>query len=157
MSHRGRSGRLNGSHDDRPPCPARLLRPAGPARAAEPATLTFAGLYDQVTASGPILSAAAQALVGRRTTIDGFMAPPLKAESDFFVLTRYPMSICPFCSNAADWPLDVIFVRLGWTAETIEPSYAIEVTGRLEHGAAMDPATGFVSLVRLVDAAWRRT
>lgn len=37
----------------------------------------------------------------------------LTAESDFFVLTRYPMSVCPFCSNAADWPVDIVLVRLG--------------------------------------------
>lgn len=118
--------------------------------------LSFAGLYGAVTAEGIQLSAASQALVGHRVEITGFMAPPLKAESNFFVLTRYPMSICPFCSNAADWPVDVIFVRLGRRAETIEPSYAIRVTGVLEHGAKMDPDTGFVSLVRLVDADWRR-
>ncbi len=127
-----------------------------PAAAAAPATLTFAGLYGPVTADGIQLAPAAQALVGARVNLTGFMAPPLKAESDFFVLTRYPMSICPFCSNAADWPVDIVLVRLGRAAETIEPSYAIEVTGLLEHGAKVDPDTGFVSLVRLTDATWRR-
>ena len=131
-----------------------LAYPAA-ARAA-PSRLTFGGLYGPVTGTGIALSPAASALVGKRVSINGFMAPPLKAESDFFVLTRYPTSICPFCTNAADWPVDVIFVRLGRQAETIEPSYAIEVAGLLEHGAKMDPATGFVSLVRLVDAEWRR-
>lgn len=38
----------------------------------------------------------------------------------------------------------------------IEPSYAIEVEGTLEHGMKMDEETGIVSLVRLVDATWRR-
>lgn len=124
--------------------------------AAAPAPLTFANLYGPVTADGIQLAPAAQALVGRKVDLRGFMAPPLKAESDFFVLTRYPMSICPFCSNAADWPVDIVMVRLGAAAETIEPSYAIDVTGTLEHGMKIDQATGFVSLVRLVDAVWRR-
>ncbi len=133
-----------------------LLGAAAATLAAAPAPLTFAGLYGEVTADGIQLTPAAQALVGRTVGLRGFMAPPLKAESDFFVLTRYPMSICPFCSNAADWPVDIVMVRLSEAAETIEPSYAIDVVGRLEHGMKVDQATGFVSLVRIVDATWRR-
>lgn len=124
--------------------------------AAAPAPLSFAGLYGAVTAEGIQLTPVAQALVGRRVDLRGFMAPPLKAESDFFVLTRYPMSVCPFCSNAADWPVDIVMVRLSEAAETIEPSYAIDVSGTLEFGMKVDQATGFVSLVRIVDAVWRR-
>ncbi len=134
-----------------------LLGMAGLAvAAAAPASLTFANVYGPVTADGIPLTPAAQALVGRKVSLRGFMAPPLKAESNFFVLTRYPMSICPFCSDAADWPVDIVMVRLSSAAETIEPSYAIDVTGTLEHGMQMDQETGFVSLVRIVDAVWRR-
>ena len=130
-----------------------LLVPATSASAQE---LAFAELYGPTTADGTPLSPAAQALVGRRVTLRGFMAPPLRAESDFFVLTRYPMSTCPFCSNAADWPVDIVFVRLGRAAETVSPSYAIAVSGTLDAGMQADPATGFVSMVRVVDATWRR-
>jgi len=127
------------------------------AAAREVPVLSFAGLYGPATAAGIQLTPAAQQLVGSRVRIGGFMAPPLKAESDFFVLTRYPMSICPFCSNAADWPVDIVLVRLDRSAETIEPSYAIEVTGILRHGMEVDAETGFASLVRVVDATWRRS
>ncbi len=127
---------------------------ARPARAET--TLSFGTLYAPPTAAGIQLSPTAQALVGRAVTLQGFMAPPLKAESDFFVLTRYPMSTCPFCANAADWPIDIVFVRLGRASPLIEPSYAITVAGVLEAGMQADPATGFVSLVRVVDAVWRR-
>ena len=126
---------------------------AWPARAETP--LTFASLYAPLTASGVQLSPTAQSLVGQAVTLQGFMAPPLKAESDFFVLTRYPMSSCPFCSNAADWPVDIVFVRLGRAAAAMEPSYAITVSGTLEAGMQADPATGFVSLVWVTDASWR--
>ena len=118
--------------------------------------LSFAGLYGPVTADGIQLTPAAQALVGRPVTLQGFMAPPLKAEASFFVLTRYAMSSCPFCSNAADWPVDIVFVRLGRAAEALVASYAIAVTGILEAGIKVDPDTGFVSLVRVVDATWRQ-
>jgi hypothetical protein len=84
------------------------------------------------------------------------MAPPLKAESDFFVLTRFPMSICPFCSNAADWPIDIVVVKLSSASEVISPAYAISVSGTLEFGVKVDPDTGFVSLVRIVDADWQK-
>ena len=130
-----------------------LLAP--PARAAAH-ELSFAELYGPSTSDGTPLSPAAQALVGRQVILRGFMAPPLRAESDFFVLTRYPMSTCPFCSNAADWPVDIVFVRLGRAAETASPSYAIAVSGTLDAGMQADPATGFVSMVRVVDATWRR-
>ena len=145
-----------------PPIPRRHALALGfaatlppPARAAAQ-DLSFAGLYGSSTADGTPLSPTAQALVGQPVTLRGFMAPPLKADTDFFVLTRYPMSTCPFCSNAADWPVDIVFVRLGRAAETMEPSYAIQVAGRLESGMQANPATGFVSMVRIVDATWRR-
>lgn len=127
-----------------------------PARAEAPAWLSFAQLYGPVAADGIQLTPAARALVGHAVRMPGFMAPPLKAETDFFVLTRYPMSICPFCSNAADWPVDIVFVRLGRAAAPAEPSYAIEATGTLEAGPQVDADTGFVSLIRLVGATWRR-
>jgi len=128
---------------------------ASPARAAGQ-DLSFAGLYGPTTTDGTPLSPAAQALVGQPVTLRGFMAPPLRADTDFFVLTRYPMSTCPFCSNAADWPVDIVFVRLGRAAETMEPSYAIQVSGTLQAGMQADPATGFISMVRIVDAIWHR-
>jgi len=133
-----------------------LALPLAAGARAAPGNLSFATLYGPITAAGIQLTEAARGLVGSRITLHGFMAPPLKAESDFFVLTRYPMSSCPFCANAADWPIDIVFVRLGRAADVIEPSYAIAVSGTLEHGMQIDPATGFVSLVRITDAAWRR-
>src|SRR5690606_11950304 len=39
---------------------------------------------------------------GRRVAIEGFMAPPLKADSNFYVLTNIPMAVCPFCSSEAE-------------------------------------------------------
>eukprot|EP01037_Dinobryon_pediforme_P008845 gene8845-8936_t len=131
-----------------------LLALAG--RRSEAAPLSIGELYGAVTAEGLQLSPAGKALVGRKITLKGYMAPPLKPESDFFVLTRYPMSTCPFCSNAADWPADIVVVNLGRNAEMLGAAYAIEVSGVLEVGAKMDPNTGFVSLVRVVEADWRR-
>ena len=151
------------SHRDTPARPGRRhaialglgsLVPSASASAAQ--NLSFAELYGAVTADGIQLTATAQALVGTPVTLRGFMAPPLKAESDFFVLTRYPMSSCPFCSSAADWPVDIVFVMLGRAADVVTPSYAIQVSGNLEAGLKVDPATGFVSLVRLTGAVWHR-
>jgi hypothetical protein len=124
-----------------------------PARATP---LSISELYGAVTAEGLQLSAAGKALVGREIALKGYMAPPLKAESDFLVLTRYPMSTCPFCSNAADWPADIVVVNLSRNAEMLGAAYAIEVSGTLDVGAKMDPNTGFVSLVRVTGAVWRR-
>ncbi len=127
-----------------------------PRPAVAASSLTFAALYGPAMADGIALSTAAQALVGQIVALQGFMAPPLKAESSFFVLTRYPMSVCPFCSSAADWPVDIVLVHLGRAAEVVSASYAISAVGTLDAGVKVDPNTGFVSLVRLVDATWRR-
>ena len=128
---------------------------AAPADAAEPGSITFADLYESAGAAGLKISPRLQELDGRGVTMRGFMAPPLKAESDFFVLTRFPMSICPFCSSEADWPADIVVIYLAKSAATLTPSQIIRVAGRLETGAKMDPNTAFVSLVRIVEADWR--
>jgi hypothetical protein len=86
---------------------------------------------------------------GRRVRINGFMAPPLKPALDFFVLTRTRLEACPFCSSMADWPADILLVTMP-RGESIELTYEpIQVVGRLEVGEAVDPETGFFSLLRL--------
>ncbi len=141
------------------PVTRRRALSAGIAAAAVPRganAMTIGELYGEVTADGLQLSAPAKALIGKPVRVTGYMAPPLKAESDFFVLTRYPMSVCPFCSNAADWPADIVVVNLRQEAEMLSPSYAIQVEGTLDVGPKIDAETGFVSLVRVTGATWRR-
>lgn len=118
--------------------------------------------------SGPILlrdlynkdlsfSDLAEGLQGQRITVDGFMAPPLRAESSFFVLTRRPMAVCPFCNNAADWPSDIVAIYTKRVVDVIAFNIPISVTGILELGTYKDPEFGFVSRVRLSDASYART
>jgi len=96
----------------------------------------------------------AKSYAASRVIIDipGFMAPPLKAEASFFVLTQRPMAVCPFCETSADWPSDIVFVRTRKTVNAVAFNRPIIATGILELGEAKDKETGFVSLVRLVDA-----
>ena len=84
--------------------------------------------------------------------VPGFMAPPLKADASFFVLTQRPMAVCPFCETSADWPSDIVFVRTSKIVDAVAFNRPIMTTGILELGEAKDEETGFVSLVRLVDA-----
>lgn len=125
------------------------------ARNAEAAaTLDFDELYGKVSVLGLSFSDKVKALAGQPVSMRGYMAPPLKAEADFFVLTEIPMSICPFCSSDADWPDNIVVIRLT-AAQTFEQANAlIEVKGRLEVGSWTDPATGFVSLLRIVGATF---
>ncbi|MFO1211063.1 MAG: hypothetical protein U1E40_17895 [Amaricoccus sp.] len=126
------------------------------AGAAEDDTLAFGELYGDVGVLGMHFSDKLKGLDGRRVRMKGFMAPPLKAEASFFVLTERPMALCPFCSSDADWPADIVVVYLD-RAQTFEQANTlIEVTGRLELGSWTDPETGFASLVRVVGAAFRR-
>lgn len=130
------------------------LLAAGHAQAAE--RLRFDDLYSGWSVTGLRFSERAQALAGHAATVAGFMAPPLKAEADFFVLTREPLSMCPFCSSDAEWPPDIIVAYLKHDAQPTAPNEVIEVTGRFELGSWTDPATGFVSQARLRDASFRR-
>ncbi|ESW75499.1 hypothetical protein NKL07_00655 [Mesorhizobium sp. C280B] len=119
------------------------------------ATLGFDELYGKISVLGLSFSDKVKGLAEAEVSMQGFMAPPLKAEANFFVLTETPMALCPFCSSDADWPDNIVVIYLD-EAQTFEQANApIEVSGRLEVGSWTDPETGFVSLLRIVDAHFR--
>lgn len=121
------------------------------ARAASK-TIAFGDLYERQT----VFSQLAKDLDGSAIEMVGFMAPPLKVESRFFVLTRMPMSVCPFCETEADWPSDIIVVYTQDLISVVPFNFPIRVGGRLELGTTKDPEMGFVSRVRLQDADFER-
>ncbi|HEX2726251.1 MAG TPA: hypothetical protein VHN20_10560 [Beijerinckiaceae bacterium] len=98
----------------------------------------------------------ARELRGKRVTMQGFMAPHLKVDSDFFILSNTPVETCPFCASEGDWIDSIVFVRMRRKQETTDPGALINVEGLLEIGPETDGATGFVSKVRLTDAEFRR-
>jgi hypothetical protein len=111
--------------------------------------LHFTELYKGGSSRGLVFSDKLVALNGKQVTMTGFMAPPLKPALDFFVLTRVPLSLCPFCASDAEWPEDIVFVRMP-KGRTIQPTSAtVRVTGQLDIGTKTDEATGFVSLMRI--------
>jgi hypothetical protein len=118
--------------------------------------MSFDGLYKAVGVLGIQYSEKALALRGRTVRMRGYMAPPLKPESRFFVLTREPVAICPFCSSDAEWPVDIVVVYLKDTLVPLDFTQRIEVEGTLEIGSSIDRQTGFVSQVRLVDSLVRK-
>jgi len=128
--------------------------PLRPAFAEETQRLFFYELYRKGTTT---LSEKALALQGQKVEVVGFMAPPLKAESLFFVLTDTPMETCPYCDDIALWPDSIIYVTPREELPSVPYNRQIRVAGTLDLGEAIDPATGFVSLVRLKDAYFTRT
>jgi hypothetical protein len=124
-----------------------------PAQAAT-ASLTFDELYGTMGVLGMSFSDKVKTLTGKTVAMRGFMAPPLKAEADFFVLTAIPMALCPFCSSDADWPADIVVVYLDKAQTFEQANRQIEVRGKLEVGSWTDPNTGFVSLLRIVGAEY---
>lgn len=128
---------------------------AAPARAAVPDRLSFAGLYKSIGVRGMEFSDRVRQLQGQMVAIRGYMAPPLKAESRFFVLSSEPLALCPFCQSDADWPVDIVVIYLSRVMPLLSAGERIEVEGRLETGSWQDPESGFVSLLRLVDAEYR--
>ena len=124
--------------------------------ASERAELSFDELYSGGGVLGLQFSDKVQALTGKTIVIRGFMAPPLKAEAAFFVLTREPVALCPFCQSDADWPDSILVVYLSEKQQFVQNNAIIEVEGILERGSQRDPGTGFVSQLRLRDATFRK-
>src|SRR5918997_3982340 len=99
----------------------------------------------------------AKELNGKRISMQGFMAPHLKVDSDFFILSNTPVETCPFCASEGDWMETIVFVRMRRKQEAVDPGTLIVAEGTLEIGPATDAETGFVSKVRLVDADFRKS
>ncbi|MEL6584809.1 MAG: hypothetical protein AAFQ36_13340 [Pseudomonadota bacterium] len=125
---------------------------ASPLRAAIGTALEMRDLYE----SDMSFTEEATALAGERVSFTGFMAPPLRAAFPFFVLTKVPMAVCPFCDDAAQWPPDILAVYTKRVLRPIPFHVRVETRGVLELGAFRDPETGFVSRVRLTDAVASR-
>lgn len=124
----------------------------GLARARDVVSLRFSDLYVR----GRELTESAAALDGRTVRMTGYMAPPLKPEIDFFVLTRRPMSVCPFCETEAEWPVDIVLAFSREPVEVVRYTDLVQVTGRFETGFETDAATGFMSFLRLRDIEYRK-
>lgn len=129
-----------------------LLAVAPAAFAAPPPRIRMFELYQDDLS----FSDTAKRLNGKVISMQGFMAPHLKVESDFFVLSNTPVETCPFCASEDEWINTIIFVRMKKRQEAVQPGDLIQATGRLEVGPQTDAATGFVSRVRLVDASFQR-
>jgi len=127
--------------------PALLAAPA--VLRAQDDTLKLRELYE-----GDGFSPLAYDLEGSTIDVDGYMAPPLKADSTFFVLTKIPMSVCPFCETEAEWPDDILAIYTRRTYRTAPFNRKIVVSGELSLGSYRDPETGFLSLVRLENARY---
>lgn len=130
---------------------AGLLVPA--AAGASDAPLKLRTLYNKDRSFSDL----ANSLAGNRITVDGYMAPPLKADSSFFVLTKIPMAVCPFCESEAEWPRDILAIYTKRTVDVVPFNSKIVTRGILELGTFKDPETGFVSRARLVDAVFERS
>lgn len=130
-----------------------LVSAAMPALAA-PTRIRMGQLYDYD--NDMAYSEIAHELAGAEIEMQGFMAPHLKVDSDFFILSNQPVETCPFCESEDEWIDTIIFVVMRERQEAIDPGMLIWTRGILDIGVATDEATGFVSRVRLLDADFYR-
>lgn len=116
----------------------------------EAVTLNFDTMYSSGSSSrGLQFSEEFQSMDGKTVQISGYMAPPLKPVFSFFVLSKQPMAICPFCSSDADWPEDIVAVYVEDSTKSVANDTLLTVTGTLELGSYTDEETGFVSQARI--------
>ena len=108
--------------------------------------------FSEIWIAGMKFSDKTRQLDGKPVDMRGFMAPPLKPDADFFVLTRRPMAVCPFCESEADWPDDIVLVKLARPQPFVDYNVPIKINGTLEIGTDIDEETGFVSRLRIVKA-----
>ena len=132
--------------------PALLLLPHAAAAQEEGGAIRLRDLYNK----DMTFSDLALANEGQRISVDGFMAPPLKAESTFFVLTKMPMAVCPFCEPGQTWPDDILPVYTRRVVNPLPFNVPMRTTGILELGDYVDPETGFFSKLRLTEATYER-
>ncbi|MEA4845928.1 MAG: hypothetical protein VB106_01715 [Clostridiaceae bacterium] len=114
-----------------------------------PVEIKFSEMYSGSSARGLKFSDKLTGLDGKKVVMTGYMAPPLKPAFNFFVLTRQPMSICPFCNSDASWPEDIVLIFLPKGDDRTPTDSVLRVTGTLELGSHTDPDTGFVSQARI--------
>ncbi|MEL6269928.1 MAG: hypothetical protein AAFV33_09525 [Chloroflexota bacterium] len=120
-----------------------------------PVSMSFGEFYDGYSMRGGlILSDKLLSLDGQQVVMDGYMAPPLKPALDWFVLTRVPLALCPFCSTDADWPSDIALVYMPVDETAVVTTDPIRVTGQMEIGSSEDADTGMISLVRIYAEAF---
>lgn len=117
---------------------------------AAAAGLSFDELYSGYSSQGLTFSDKTKSLEGDTVTMTGYMAPPLTPTIRFFVLTEVPMSVCPFCSTDADWPDNIVVVKVSEPVTALPYDTPITVTGTLELGSQIDEETGFVSQLRIL-------
>ncbi len=86
-----------------------LLCLTGTAKAATP-KLSFDELYSGGGVLGHQFTDKVKGHTAQRVTNKGVIHKPLKAEAAFFVLTREPVALCPFCQSDADWPDNILVV-----------------------------------------------
>ncbi len=129
-----------------------LLAPVASRPAAAAQQLKFNDLYQ----AGMAFTQTTIRLAGKPVQMRGYMAPPLKAQARFFVLTRLPMSFCPFCETEADWPEDIVLVYTREIIDVVPFNFLISVDGTLDIGTTKDEETGFVSRMRLLEASYER-
>ncbi|MBU7315601.1 hypothetical protein [Paenibacillus oleatilyticus] len=128
----------------KPETPKNIVKEAG-----KTPVLTFEDLYSEMTVRGVKLSDQVNQLAGKKVEMTGFMAPPLTAKVNFFVLTKVALTVCPFCSTDADWPADIVVVFMPKGKDVTPTEHQVKVTGTLSVGSQTDEETGFVSLIRI--------
>lgn len=64
--------------------------------------------------------------------------------------------MCPFCETSEEWPDDILAIYTKRTVDVVPFNVPILTRGTLELGDFRDPETGFLSRVRITNAAYER-
>lgn len=115
----------------------------------EPVKIGFDDFYDGYDEdTGPIVSERLKELDGRKVLIQGYMAPPLDLDLDWFLLTIVPVGGCAFCGSSLDVSAGTAMIY-PVNESVFFTGNGVHVTGTVEVGDGRDPATGMASLIRI--------
>jgi hypothetical protein len=125
----------------------------GHARAA-PARVALEEIHRDPDLPGLEYSPKVRKLIGQRVRVEGFLAPHQGGRAaPFLVLSAQPVVGCPHCLGAMDLPGDSLVAYFAGMPGLADTGVPVAIEGVLDIGSRTDARTGFVSTVRLLDAA----
>ena len=134
-----------------------LLVGAGKRAWAATRALSLESLYGNPDMPGVDYRPKVLELAGQKVAVKGYVVPHTGDQAaPFMVVSAEPLIGCPHCLASLDLPADSVIAYFKTAPKLADIGLPVTVEGTLELGSRADAKTGFVSAIRLVEAAVAR-